>query len=411
MSVSNVSTNWGINFTENGIEIADASDIASAVMALFSAAFAIQNKTLNTSYTTPQGQLATSFAAIINNKNIDFLRICNNFDIDKATGVWLDALCALFNIYRKEAVPTTVSCVCTGLSGTVINGMNELEPSKVADAEGNVYVCQTTTTIPAGGSVTVTFQNEVGGAIACPTNTVTSIVTTISGWDTVNNPNAGVVGSDTETDAELRKRYKEFVNNNASGTIGSLVSAVLGLDGVLDCVGAENPSGASISVGGYTINANTYALSVLGGTGSDIAAAMWEKHSMATQTGNTTVTYTDPDTNVSYNFSIVRPTELAYYFKVTLANEASLPVDIADQVKEAIYQDFYDNRVKINSTTYASRFFNAVNSLANNIEIVSIEMASKPSGGILSAYGNSVVCKFSEYPSLDKANISVIFQS
>lgn len=411
MSQFNVSENWGINFTNKGIEIADAKDIATAVMDLLVAAFALQNKVLNTSMTTPQGQLATSLAAIINNKNIDLLRICNNFDIDKATGVWLDALCALFNISRKEAVPTTVECVCTGLGGTVIYGMNEENPSKVADLSGNVYVCQTTTTIPAGGSVTVTFQNEVGGNIPCQANTVTNIVTTVAGWDTVNNPNNGIIGSDTETDAELRKRYKQFVNNNASGTIGSLVSAVLGLDGVLDCVGAENPSGSAISVGGYTINANTYALSVLGGNNSDIAAAMYEKHSMATQTGNTTVTYTDPDTSVSYNFSIVRPTKLSYFFKVTLANEAALPANISDLVKDAIYEDFYDNRVKINSTTYASRFFNAINSIANNIEIVSIEMASQPAGGSLSAYGNSVTCKFAEYPDLEKANISVIFDS
>jgi hypothetical protein len=411
MLASNVSENWGINFTEKGIEIADAQDVATAVMNLFVAAFALQNKTLNTSYTTPQGQLATSLAAIINNKNIDFLRICNNFDIDKATGVWLDALCALFNISRKASVPTTVNCLCTGLAGTVIYGMNEENPSKVSDLSGNIYICQTTTTIPAGGSVTVTFQNEVGGNISCPSDTVNTIVTTTAGWDTVNNPSAGIVGSDTETDAELRKRYKQFVNNNASGTIGSLVSAVLGLEGVLDCVGAENPSGAAISVGGYTIQPNTYSLSVLGGNGSDIAGAMYEKHSMATQTGNTTVTYTDPDTNVSYNFSIVRPTKLSYFFKVTLANEASLPADIADKVKSAIYEDFYDNRVKINSTTYASRFFNAVNSVADNIEIVSIEVASQPAGGSLSAYGNSVTCNFDQYPDLETTNISVEFDS
>ena len=130
MSQFNVSENWGINFTNKGIEIADAKDIATAVMDLLVAAFALQNKVLNTSMTTPQGQLATSLAAIINNKNIDLLRICNNFDIDKATGVWLDALCALFNISRKEAVPTTVECVCTGLGGTVIYGMNEENPKK-----------------------------------------------------------------------------------------------------------------------------------------------------------------------------------------------------------------------------------------------------------------------------------------
>ena len=410
MSVSNVSTNWGISFSEKGIEIANASDIYTAVMNLFVSAFALQNKQLNTSGATPQGQLATSIAAIINNKNIDFLKIANNFDIDKATGIWLDALCALFNIVRKSATHTIVNCTCTGLAGTVISGKNTSSPSRAQDTNGNTYVCSNTTTIPAGGSVTVQFENEVGGAISCAANTLTTIVTTTSGWDTINNPSDGVIGDNVESDSELRARYKEFVNNNASGTINALISAVRGVSGVLDCAGAENPTGSSISVGGYTIAANTYTLSVLGGANSDIAQAMFEKHSMATQTGNTTITYTDSDTGVNYNFSILRPTELSYYFKVTLANQLSLPSNIADLVKEAIYNDFYDNRVRINSTTYASRFYNAVNSIIDGIEIVSIEMASKPAGGSLSNYGNSVICKLSEYPSLDTANITVNFQ-
>jgi hypothetical protein len=189
-----------------------------------------------------------------------------------------------------------------------------------------------------------------------------------------------------------------------------LISAVRAVDGVVDCAGAENPTGSAVSVGGYTRQPNTYTLSVLGGANSDIAAAMYEKHSMAAQTGNTTVTYTDSETGVSYNFSIVRPTELNYLFKVTLANQMSLPSNIDELVKDAIYEDFYNNRVRINSTTYASRFYNAVNSTFDGIEIVSIEIASQPAGGSASAYGNSVTCKLSEYPALDKDNIQVLFE-
>lgn len=410
MSVYNVSTNWGINFTNKGIEIAAASDIYTAVIKLVVEAFKLQNKQLNTSGTTPQGQLATSLAAIINNKNIDFLKVCNNFNIDKATGIWLDALCALFNIMRKPATPTVVNCVCTGLPGTVISGKDTENPSRAQDVNGNKYVCSNTTTIPEGGSVTVQFENEEGGAVSCAENTLTTIITTTAGWDTINNPADGVIGDKVESDAELRARYKEFVNNNASGTINALISAVRAVEGVLDCAGAENPTGSAVSVGGYTIQPNTYTLSVLGGANSDIAAAMYEKHSMAAQTGNTTVTYTDSETGVSYNFSIVRPTELNYLFKVTLANQMSLPTNIDELVKDAIYEDFYNNRVRINSTTYASRFYNAVNSIFDGIEIVSIEIASQPAGGSASAYGNSVTCKLSEYPALDKDNIQVLFE-
>ena len=402
-------SNYGFSFTDNGIVLSDAADIKSALWDVFTQAFALQNKQLNQSDYTPQGQLVTSMADIINNKNIDLLKIANSFDIDKATGLWLDALCALFSIYRKLAISTTVQCTCVGLPGTVINGQNETNPSRAADSSGNNYVCVNTTTIPAGGSVSVTFKNEVAGAIACPANTLTTILTTTPGWDTINNSSSGVIGSDTETDAELRTRFKQFVNNNASGTIEALQSAVLAVDGVLDCVGKDNPTSAAVTIGGYSIASHTYTLSVLGGSNSDIATAMWEKHSMASQTGNTTITYTDDD-GISYNFSILRPTKLSYFFKVTLANQLSLPADIETLVQDAIYNDFYNNRVKINSTTYASRFYNAINSISDNIEIVSVTMASKPHGGSKSAYGNSVVCNLDQYPDLDKNDIEVDFQ-
>lgn len=411
MSVSNVSNNYGFNFTDNGIIIADASTIYTAVMNMLVQAFALQNKQLNTSQQTPQGQIATSLADIINNKNIDLLTLANNLDIDKASGIWLDMLVKLWALERKPAEPTVVSCTVTGLQGTTITeGISQAQ-----DTEGNVYVASSTVTIGATGSATVNFHNIKGGAIGCAANTLTTILTTTSGWDTINNPAAGATGTDAESDADLRKRYKNLVANNASGTLSGLVSAILALDGVLDCAGAENTTGSNISVGGYTINPNRYAISILGGNDSQIAETIYNKKSAALQNGNTTVSYTDPVINQTYNFSIVRPSQLSYYFNITLANQASLPVNIADLVKDAIYNNFYGLtadaiRVKINSTTYSSRFFSPINSISG-IDIVSITMASKPEGGSLSAYGNSVVCNFDEYPYLDKSNIAVSFSS
>lgn len=410
MSTSNVSTNYGFNFTDTGIQIADAGTIATALMQLFVSAFALQNKQLNTSLQTPQGQLVTSLAAIINNKNIDLLTLANNLDINKATGIWLDMLVKLWGLERKAATPTVVACTVTGLQGTVITeGVSQAQ-----DTEGNVYVATSTVSIGAGGTATVNFQNTIGGAVGCAAHTLTTILTTTTGWDTIDNTSAGAIGSDAESDADLRKRFEQLVANNASGTLNGLITAISALDGVLDCTGAENATDDDITVGGYTINPSKYALSVLGGADSDIAQAIYNKKSAAQQNGNTTVSYTDPVINQTYTFNIIRPTQLSYYFKVTLANQASLPSNISDLVKQAIYDNFYGNtdnalRVKINSTTYASRFFNPINNIQSGIEIVSITMASKVAGGSLSEYGNSVVCGLAQYPYLDVDNISVEF--
>ena len=408
MSTSNVSTNYGFNFTDTGIQIADASTIANALMQLFVNAFALQNKQLNTSLQTPQGQLVTSLAAIINNKNIDLLTLANNLDINKSTGIWLDMLVKLWGLERKTSTPTIVTCTVTGLAGTTITeGVSQAQ-----DTEGNVYVATSTVNIGSNGTATVDFQNIKGGAIGCVANTLTTILTTTSGWDTITNPSAGVIGSDAENDAELRARFKELVANNASGTLSALKSGILMLDDVLDCAAAENTGSVAITVGGYIIQPNRYALSILGGSDTDIAEAIYKKKSAALQNGNTTVSYTDPDLNQTYSFDIVRPSELKYFFNISLVNNADLPTNIVDLVKQAVYNNFYGlngivSRVHINSTTYANRFVSPINDIQSGIEIVSITMASQATGGSISEYGTSVTCGFAQYPSLDLENINV----
>jgi hypothetical protein len=257
--------------------------------------------------------------------------------------------------------------------------------------------------------MTVQFENEKAGSIPCPAGTLTGIVSTIAGWDTINNPNDGVVGSNKETDANYYARYQEMAAGNASGSINALTAAVFGLDGVLDCVGVQNTKNSAVTISGYEVPANSYVLSVLGGDNTDIALQMLSKISLANQGGNTPITITDPVSGRQYTTTILRPTPLNYFFNVSVANQAGLPSDAANIIKEAIYNDFYNNRVRIGSTTYASRFVGAITSALPNSSVSSITMASQPEGGSKSGYGLSVVCDLEEYPELNKDNITINF--
>lgn len=403
------SFNYGITFTPQGVIIAEPDDVLQAMKQLWVDAFATRNKVINMSNYTPQGQVAVSMAAIVNQKNIDILTLINNFDIAKAQGIYLDFIFKIFGLERKPAQPTIVQCVCTGIAGTVINGKDESVPSLASDNSGNVYVASTTTTIPAGGTVTMQFENQVGGAIPCQANTLVNITTTQAGWDTINNPSDGVTGSNEESDDDFLARYQDLVQQNAGGTIGALQTAVRALDGVLDAFGAQNNLPNTASIYGYTLQPNSYVISVLGGADADIGLAILLKMSMATQNGETTVTVNDPVNNVPYEVKFVRPTELSYFFNIQVANSSNLPADIIDKIKDAVYNDFYNNRVRIASTVYASRFITAINNALGSINIASLTMASQPDGGTQSSFGNSVSCKLDQYPSLDKENIAVSF--
>ena len=410
MSTSNVSTNYGFTLTDKGIILKDAADIYTAIMELFQTAFSLQNKQLNTSKYTPQGQLATSLAAIVNNKNIDLLTLANNLDINKSTGIWLDMVCKLYGIIRKQAEPTIVACTCTGLPGVTITK----NVSQAADTAGNIYVASETVTIPESGSIVVSFKNTVPGAIGCVQGTLNTIVTTTAGWDTIINNVDGAVGSNTETDPELRTRYKELVSSNATGTLAALKGGILALNGVLDVAAAENVTDKDFNVGGWTIKPNQYSVSVLGGDNTEIAEQIYLKKSAALMSGNTEISFTHSDIGQEYKFNIVRPTELSFKFKIVLANQSSLPLNIETSIKEAVFNNFYglsegSERVHIGSTTYASRFYTSVNSVLDGIDVSSITMASQPAGGAVSAYDTKIVCGFAQYPSLALEDIDVSF--
>lgn len=406
------SSNYGVDFTPKGVVIMDESQIYNGIMQIIIDAFRLKNQNISTAPDTPQGQLATSLAALINDKNIDILSLAANSDVRKANSYYLDALLnGVFNFPRKPAQPTTVSCECILNAGTTLNGIDTATPSQASDTSGNIYAPSESFTAPATGTYTVAFENITPGPTPCPANTLTTILTAVTGWDAINNPADGILGANIETDAAYYARYQNMVAGNASGSINSLQAAVFAVEGVLDCVGVQNPTSSIVTISGYPVPANNYVLSVLGGADQDIALQMLSRISMATQAGNTPVEVTDPISGRKYTMTILRPTALNYFFKIELANQAQLPANIVQLVQQAVFDDFYNNRVRIGSTTFATRFVTAINTVYPSISINSITMASQPEGGTLSPYGPSVVCDLDQYPALNTENINVSFIS
>jgi uncharacterized phage protein gp47/JayE len=70
------------------------------------------------------------------------------------------------------------------------------------------------------------FQADETGINTLPANTLIEIATPVSGWNSVNNPGAGVTGTATETDAELRiRRANTFLTGN--GTDEAIRNSIL----------------------------------------------------------------------------------------------------------------------------------------------------------------------------------------
>lgn len=407
-------SNYGINISSTGATVEDANTIYNDLMSMLQAAFALQGKQLNTDKNTVQGHLMSSLTDMLLNKSNDLLYILSNYDINKAEGQWLDCIGKQWGLNRLPATATTAEVTLGGVPGTEIPGLDNYPDAaaEAADSEGRIYQCKETVTIGAGGTVTAVFAAQTAGPIELAAEDLTTVLSSITGWDTIINDNAGITGSAVESDADFRKRIKNLVAQNSSGTLASLVTYIRTLDGVEDCQGRENTTSIAGVYAGYTINPNRYAISVLGGSNSAIAEAIYSRKSAGLQDGNTTVSFAEPVTGQTYSFSIIRPTELEFRIKVTVENQASLPGNITALIKQALYDDFYgvsanSERIKIASITYASRFYSALNDVYPGMEISDITLSTD--GG--STWGPSATVNLDQYPSLTTAHITVIFGS
>jgi len=354
-----------MNLTFNastGLTAPDTGDIREAVATDWVSAFNSDDGTpaLDTSAVTPAGQLIDSETALLAEANTNVLYLTNQFNPRVAEGIWQDAIGAIYGLNRRVASPTIVDCVCTGLQGTVIT-----EGAIVQDTSGYKYTALNNATIPASGSITVSFANTQNGAIACASHAINKIITVIAGWDSVDNTVAGTGGAETEIQAEFEARRQATLAGNARGSVKSLSSALADIDGVADVEVLENATATSLTVKGVSVSPYSVAICVYGGLGADIAEAIYNKKSAGCgTTGSTVVSYTDTSISQTYSYNIVRPTATDVLFTVQIDASVSNPQDVVSRVKNAIISDFNgtgDNpRVGLGMTVFVSRFYSAI---------------------------------------------------
>lgn len=364
-----------IQWTPTGPIAPTEAQILAGVTADLAAAFGPINPALE----TPQGQLASTWTAIIADFNAQIIAMVDQFDPNYASGANQDALGQLYFLTRNPATATAVQCTCIGLSGTVIPA-----GAQASDTNGNVYQAVTTGTIPAGGSLVLEFQNVVTGPIACPTGTLTTIYQAIPGWDSISNPAAGVEGSEVEGQAAFEARRVASVALNASGTVDAIKANVAALNGVLSVYAVDNPTSAPATVGGVTLAANSLYVVVVGGAAQEIAQAIFEKKSGGCSlNGQTSVIVTDPqigsDPLPQYTISFDYATEVPMAVSVQIQKNSALSVSITSLIQDAILAAFAGTdggpAVSIGSDIFASRFYDGVKATDPNCRILSIQVS------------------------------------
>ena len=389
----------------NGSPVLPAElDILSGVQEDINTAF---GGGVNPSLQTPQGQLAQSETALIGQKNNEIAYIANQVNPAFASGIWQDAIGYIYFITRIPGAGTVVQATCTGAVGTVIPA-----GAIAQDTSGYLYSSLAAATIPASGFVTIEFQNETQGPIACNIGALSNIYTAIAGWDTITNTTAGALGNYVESRAAFEARRSASVAGNAVNSLQSIYGAVASLANVIGVLVVDNPSNGTVNYGptSYPLAPNSVCVSVAGGTSSDIAQAIWNKKPPGcSYNGNTSVTVYDNNysTPVPYTVTYLTPTSVSVYFNVSIKNSSLLPANITTLVQNAVIQTFNGldgsgPAVSIGSTSYSGRYYANINAISPNVNVIEVYLGASASPTTL-----SVTMGIDQLPTLTASNILV----
>lgn len=179
------------------------------------------------------------------------------------------------------------------------------------------------------------FTCTIKGANTLPANNLNIIQTPVTGWNGVNNPDAGITGRATETDDELRlRRERSIIKGNATD---EAIAAAL-LNDVENVTNARVFSNRTDVTDGEGRPPHSFETVVQGGDDQEVADKIWETQPSGIQSfGNTTEIVTDSQGNPQ-TIKFSRPESVYIHVQVSrdLYDEESYPTNGDQLIKEAI---------------------------------------------------------------------------
>ncbi len=252
--------------------------------------------------------------------------VYNSFSPVTAQGVGLSRNVKINGLDRRSPTHSVVDVLVVGQSGTVITGGIAVD---TLEQKWDLP----TTTIPGGGSITVTAVAQEEGDISAEANTVNRIFTPTLGWQTVNNVAAATPGAAVETDAELRVRQAQSTANPSLTVFDGTIGGVSNLAGVLKTRGYENDTD---STDGNSIPPHSICVVVSGGDAVEIAQEIALHKTPGTGTHGSTTELVYDAHGMPLNIHFQRPTPVTITADITIATNEGWSSDYEDLIKQAV---------------------------------------------------------------------------
>lgn len=305
-----------------GVIIPDTEVIQQQVIEEYKALF---GQDLITTPNTPQGLLIAAEVQSRDGIAVNNATLANQINPNIAGGTFLDAILALTGTQRTTATYSTVVGTVTGVVGTIIPSGSQAKEV----VGGETFQTVSSVTIPAGGSIDVTFQALNPGPIAVSTGTLTQIVSVVLGWETVTNSAPAALGTDTQSDESARAYRKATLGVQGMGLAVSILSGVYATPNVRSATFLENVFNTTQVISNVTMNPNSIYLCVDGGTDLDIANTLVARKNGGCQYTNgagipVTVPIVVPFSGQAMNILFDRPTPVPVKIEVTVRQDTGL---------------------------------------------------------------------------------------
>lgn len=202
----------------SGVVIPDTSDIQDEVVSMFKSVF---GQNIDTTPETIIGRLIEAFTVFLRDTvGITAQNACQ-YNLNAATGIYLDALGALFGVARNSSSRSSVAVTLTGESDTTIPA-----GTMFATRDGDAFYLNSDATLQVAegeevATATGTALSMNYGPVKCLRGDMISIVSPISGLDSVTNANDATLGSLGESDDSYRNRIR-----SAIGGFGGMIPSV-----------------------------------------------------------------------------------------------------------------------------------------------------------------------------------------
>lgn len=324
-NIQDKSNLWSLSDTGN-LQFSYKDDILAEYQNLFKTIFG----DINIDESTPQGQIITSLTQV-DLATISYLENLANAFFFGGSGEFLDKWAwNLYRITRKQGTPSSVVITITGRPETEI-------PADFIISDGSQnYKIESPTQIPEGGEIKANFINLEINDKTSNANTITQIVTNVSGVERVNNEAPSTMAIMRETDAQLFNRCLYFGSTATNASFRSILANVAQVQGVSRIAGAENVLDTAQTINGVELTPHSICIVVDGGENEAIAKAIQDSKATGCDMVGTTeqVLYIDKQ---KYTYKFYRPTQVALQAQVTVSKTGALiPANFETTIKNTL---------------------------------------------------------------------------